>query len=95
MLWASKADKIMNTHKNKSNAHKHSELTKMCYQTLTRNSRTTYNKVEPPRTKYKLNPQKQVEVSLVHDSRCVTHTSLSAHTNKSNFLCGGFGQLAC
>ena len=38
-----------------------------------------------------MKPQKQLQLSHAHNSRCFTRASRSAHTNKSNCLRGGGG----
>ena len=88
-LWASKLDKIMNMHTNESNVHKQCEFAQMYYQALAKKSSTTHKNVEPRERNMK--PQKQLQLSHAHNSRCFTHASRSAHTNKSNLSAGGGG----
>ena len=79
----------MNMHTNESNVHKQCEFAQMYYQALAKKSSTTHKNVEPRERNMK--PQKQLQLSHAHNSRCFTHASRSAHTNKSNLSAGGGG----
>ena len=92
-VWAPKVDKIMNMHTNESNVHKQYEFAQMYYQALAKKSSTTHKNVEPRERNMK--PQKQLQLSDAHNSRCFTHASRSAHTNKSNLSAGGCSESAC
>ena len=82
----------MNMHTNESNVHKQYEFAQMYYQALAKKSSTTHKNVEPRERNMK--PQKQLQLSHAHNSRCFTHASRGAHTKQVELVCGGVQRIS-